>query len=155
MNLEVTRLTSNANSTIGVMHIDDRWVAFTCEDAHHDQKIMGKTRIPAGTYDLALKPVGSSKFDGEYSQFKLQGGYHGMIELQNVPNYEGVLIHIGNSAKDTEGCILVGLGANAQPDSAGSFTIQASAVAFYAVYPQIAQALLSGEGASITVVDAD
>ncbi|MDR2644388.1 MAG: DUF5675 family protein, partial [Endomicrobium sp.] len=51
--------------------------------------------IPAGTYKIAL--VWSNKFQRE------------LPELLNVPKRAAIRIHRGNSVKDTQGCILVGI----------------------------------------------
>lgn len=155
MQLKVERYKSNNVSTLGRMYIDDLQQCFTCEGAHHEPKIFGKTRIPAGTYHVHLKPIGSSRFDHEYSEKFKDIGYAGMLELQGVPDFEGVLIHIGNSAKDTEGCILLGTTPVEHPDVLGSFDVESSTVAFKAFYPIVRDVLQRGEGVVITVEDKD
>lgn len=67
-------------------------------------KRYGATAIPVGRYQVTLK-VQSQKFSKK-KQYEFCDGY--LPRLINVPAFEGVLIHIGNTAKDTEGCILVG-----------------------------------------------
>jgi hypothetical protein len=67
-------------------------------------KKVGVTAIPAGKYQVTLKWK-SPKFSKK-KQYDFCGGY--LPRLINVPAFEGGLIHIGNTAKDTEGCILVG-----------------------------------------------
>ena len=69
-----------------------------------------------------------------------------MLYLNNVPNYEYVLIHIGNTKKDSEGCILVGLGKDVKANS-----ITQSTDAYKLIYPIIAKALLNKEKVEITV----
>jgi hypothetical protein len=94
MELYLKRLHSKDTDTLGFLYSDDRTVeCWTLEDAHHDEKIAGQTRIPAGRYKLTL--AFSSHFQRE------------MIYLVLVPDYTGIMIHMGNRAKDTEGCILV------------------------------------------------
>ncbi|MBR2016478.1 MAG: hypothetical protein IKA00_04145, partial [Prevotella sp.] len=68
------------------------------------KKKKGATAIPVGTYRVTLA-VKSPRFS-QVAQYKFCNGY--LPRLVNVPAYDGVLIHIGNTAKDTEGCILVG-----------------------------------------------
>jgi hypothetical protein len=88
--------------TIGKLYINDEYFCDTLEDTvrdtNHDgvneEKIYGKTAIPYGKY----------KVDITYSyKFKKE-----MPILLNVPGFEGIRIHSGNTPEHTEGCILVG-----------------------------------------------
>lgn len=67
-------------------------------------KIKSKTAIPTGTYSVTLD-IQSPKFSN-YKQYSFCNGY--LPRLVGVPGYDGVLIHIGNTTQDTDGCILVG-----------------------------------------------
>ena len=68
------------------------------------KKRAGVTAIPTGRYKVTLK-VQSPRFSKK-EMYQFCKGY--LPRLVNVIGYEGVLIHVGNTAKDTEGCILVG-----------------------------------------------
>ena len=98
MKLKVIRKSFTEEYTIGKLYIDDMYFCDTLEDKVRDlqkeQKVFGQTAIPYGKY----------KFIINYSEhFK-----RSLPLLLNVPNFEGVRIHAGNFAKDTEGCLLVG-----------------------------------------------
>lgn len=80
--------------TIGKLHVNGTYFCDTLEDAIRTTKIAGKTAIPRGTYKVIVND--SPKFGRK------------LPRLLEVPNYEGVLIHRGNTAEDTAGCILVG-----------------------------------------------
>ena len=67
-------------------------------------KVKGKTAIPTGIYHVDLNSV-SPRFKAR-SWAKIYGGR--VPRLQGVRCFDGVLIHPGNTADDTEGCILVG-----------------------------------------------
>lgn len=106
MELKVKRITTNKPYTIGHLYIDDKFFADTLEDEDRgltqsmsleqisQKKIKSETAIPKGRYQVVWT----------YSDHFKQP----MPLLLNVPGYAGVRIHSGNSAKDTEGCILVG-----------------------------------------------
>lgn len=95
MELEIKRTDKNERRTIGRVYIDGRWLCYSLEDAVRKEKIPGKTAIPAGRYKVTVS----------YSpKFKRL-----LPLLHNVPGFEGVRIHSGNKASDTEGCILLGL----------------------------------------------
>lgn len=94
MVIHVKRLYNTENSTIGEMTIDGIFECFTLEDKERPVKIKSETAIPKGTYKVIINM--SNRFK------KL------LPLLLNVPNFEGVRIHPGNSNHDTEGCILVG-----------------------------------------------
>ena len=96
MNIIVKRIFKGADYTIGKLYIDGKYFCDTLEDTVRAPgvKIPGKTAIPAGKYKIKLT---------ESLRFKKL-----MPRLENVPGFTGVLIHSGNTADDTEGCILVG-----------------------------------------------
>ena len=96
MKLEVKRHYKGPQYTIGRMYADGVYLCDTLEDTVRPdgKKIAGQTAIPAGTYPVRIT----------YSpRFKKM-----LPMLDNVPNFTGVRIHTGNTAEDTEGCILVG-----------------------------------------------
>lgn len=106
MKIEVRRIAKKKDYTIGRMYVDGKYVCDTLEDAVRDAKIKHVTAIPEGEYKVAMGIVSP-----KYSQAKYAWGvkYNGKLpRLLDVPKYDGVLIHVGNSNKDTSGCILVG-----------------------------------------------
>lgn len=92
--LQVVREKSSEFSTLGSMYINREWFCWTLEDVVRKDKIQDKTAIPVGYYPVIVNH--SPKFN------KL------MPLIQNVPGFDGVRIHYGNTDIDTEGCILVG-----------------------------------------------
>lgn len=153
MELELLRLSSQADSTLGVLSevsAGRRFLCFTLEDEHRTAKVMNETRIPAGRYALTLRREGGfhQRYAAQYPDL-----HRGMLWLRDVPGFEWVLIHTGNTDDDTAGCILVGDSAAQNLTEAGS--IGASRAAYRRVYPGIAAALERGEAVWLTVVDHD
>lgn len=95
MMLELRRKEFTEESTIGDLYINGKWICHTLEDPVRKQKINGITAIPAGTY--------KGVFTMSYRFKKI------LPLILDVQNFAGIRIHSGNTAKDTEGCILVGL----------------------------------------------
>lgn len=101
MEIEVQRLWKKTDYTVGRMYVNGIFFSNTLEDAVRDiaedgtGKIYGKTAIPAGRYRVVY--CYSPKFKRR------------MPRLLDVPHFDGILIHAGNTAADTLGCILVGL----------------------------------------------
>lgn len=105
MKLTLKRIALRPTYTIGKLYIDDAYFCDTLEDTVRDtnksgkfdngeQKIKGKTAIPYGTYEI--KWTYSPRFK-KYTP-----------QLMNVPSFEGIRIHSGNSSDHTEGCLLLG-----------------------------------------------
>lgn len=84
---------------------DRRLDSSMSEDAIKKLKVYAETAIPTGTYQVSLNVV-SPKYSKRKYYKDLCGGK--VPRLLNVKGYDGVLIHIGNTNKDTAGCILVG-----------------------------------------------
>ena len=118
MELILKRIALRNEYTIGKLYVDGEYVCDTIEDtvrdldkdgkfANGEVKIPGKTAIPYGRYEITMK-VKSPKYSNftKYSWAKKYDGY--LPRLLNVPHFDGVLIHVGNSALDSEACVLVG-----------------------------------------------
>lgn len=105
MKLTLKRIALRPTYTIGKLYIDDAYFCDTLEDTVRDtnksgkfdngeQKIKGKTAIPYGTYEI--KWTYSPRFK-KYTP-----------QLMNVPSFEGIRVHSGNTSADTEGCLILG-----------------------------------------------
>lgn len=116
MELLLKRIFTNNLYTIGHLYIDGQYFCDTLEDCDRgldssmslstikSKKISSKTAIPTGIYKVSMNTV-SPTFKNRSWAEKLKGIVPRLID---VPGYEGVLIHVGNTADDTSGCILVG-----------------------------------------------
>jgi len=145
MELKLTRKAQIGDATIGNLTSDTGIKCFTLEDIGRDSKVHGQTRIPAGKYEVKFREVMSGKttsYRKKYPWFS----WH--LELQDVPGYQYVYIHVGNTATDTEGCILVGSSWDGKKPFVG-----ASGVAFTVLYQAARKALESGEKVTIEVRD--
>lgn len=97
MELTLKRVSLKDTYTIGRLFVDGQYFCDTLEDKVRPDgvKVYGETAIPAGTYKVVIT----------YSnRFKRM-----LPLLQNVPMFEGIRIHPGNTAVDTHGCLLVGI----------------------------------------------
>jgi hypothetical protein len=144
MKLRLARFPSLDDSTLGGLSIDGRFCCFTLEDEGREVKVPGETRIPAGTYDIKLRAEG--KLHAKYVA-KFPAEHRGVLWLQDVPGFEWVYIHVGNTDDDTLGCILVGDAALSHGE------LGQSVQAYRRLYGQVANAILAGEPTSITVED--
>ena len=116
MDILLRRIARRETYTIGKLYIDGVYFCDTIEDKDRGlrqdlpasvnaaKKRTGVTASPTGRYQVVLN-VKSPKFSKKKA-YEFCDGY--LPRLLNVPAFEGVLIHIGNTAADSEGCILVG-----------------------------------------------
>lgn len=155
MELKVLRFSSQEDSTSGLLFeeggLGKHFLCYTLEDERRALKVKGETRVPAGRYKIELRTEGG--FHERYK--KKYGGFHkGMLHVTNVPNFEYILIHTGNTDEHTAGCLLVG-------DSQENNTIikdgfvGKSNNAYKRIYPDILKALEKNEEVWIEYIDFD
>jgi hypothetical protein len=124
MQLRVLRTTFTNKSTIGELYVDGEFECYTLEDVVRPVKIPGMTAISEGIYQVDVT------FSARFKRL--------LPELRDVPNFQGVRIHPGNTDADTEGCILVG------QTKARDF-IGNSRAAFAKLFPRIEAARKNGK----------
>lgn len=124
MNVTVQRKLFSNISTIGELCIDGVFQCHTLEDTvrKNQPKIPGATAIPAGTYQVIIDD--SVRFNRP------------MPHILDVPGFEGVRIHSGNTDKDTEGCLLLGTYDAQTPD-----WISNSQISFTSFFVKLSKAL--------------
>ncbi len=128
--------------TIGHLYIDGKYFCDTIEDTVRDLnkngvfdngeiKIPDHTAIPYGTYKVTI--TYSNKFKRD------------MPLINDVPNFVGIRIHSGNTAEDTEGCILVG-------ENKVKGKVINSKITFDKLYPILKEAFDKGVEITIEIV---
>lgn len=152
MELQLKRRFRGPKYTIGSLFVNGVYECDTLEDTDRGltsdmsvdvikaKKIYGETAIPSGTYDIDMNTVSPKFKDRPWAKFC--GGK--LPRLLNVKGYEGVLIHVGNKAEDTLGCILVG-------DNKVKGQVINSTSTFQQLYLQMLKAHTRGEKITITI----
>ena len=119
MEIKIKRVAKKPLYTIGHLYVNGRYFCDTLEDTDRGLtqqmsleqikriKVQNKTAIPSGQYRVTLD-VKSPKYSN-YGRYPWAKPINGCVpRLLNTIGFEGVLIHVGNTAEDPSGCILVG-----------------------------------------------
>jgi hypothetical protein len=152
MELIVLRISSQEDSTSGLLFeqtdIGKQFMCYTLEDEKRALKVPGETRVPAGIYDIEFRTEG-----GFHNKYSKKFAFHkGMLQVMNVPNFEYILLHIGNDDSHTAGCLLIGDSQENNMIIKDGF-IGKSGNAYKRIYPKIAKALENGERVTIQYID--
>ena len=137
MEIKVVRDYFTPHTTLGKMFIDGKEFCETLEDCDRNledgnQKIPAATAIPRGTYKVIIDHSNRFKKD--------------MPHILDVPQFEGIRIHAGNTDDDTEGCILLGLGRDVEAES-----ITSSRLAIEAFMEKLQMAIRLKEEVTINI----
>ena len=153
----VQRIHADEETTVGKLYYmhgaQPEFLCYTLEDTLRARgvKIPGETAIPAGVYPMDLHATSAllERYEKRFGMVMPQKD--GMIRLNHVPDFSGVLIHCGNKQEHTEGCILVGEQAHL---TLGEASIGGSYAAYRRVYPHIYNTLAEqGGSAHIEIVN--
>ena len=155
MKLKVLRFSSQEDSTSGLLFEENdlglRFLCYTLEDERRSIKVKGETRVPSGTYKLALRKEGGfhKRYKGKY------GAWHrGMLHVTEVPGFEWILIHTGNTDEHTGGCLLLGDSQENNVIIKDGF-VGKSGNAYKRVYSPIARNIEKGNEVTIEYIDLD
>ena len=100
MKLTLQRYLFAEDYTMGLLFIDGVYFCDTIEDKYRGQnlsktKVANETCIPYGVYSVKIT------YSPKYKK--------NMPQILDVPYFSGVRIHSGNTAKDSSGCVIVGI----------------------------------------------
>jgi len=144
MILRLQRFFDDGTTTLGHLSLDGTFLCFTAEDTYRKVKVDGKTRIPNGIYKIGLRTEG-----GKHQKYlkKFPDFHKGMIWIQDIPDFEFVYFHVGNKASESEGCPLVGNGANTSLDpTVPDAYVTSSTNCYTRIYEDLYQVALSPYG---------
>tara|TARA_R110002074_G_scaffold121968_1_gene256496 strand:- start:16810 stop:17262 length:453 start_codon:yes stop_codon:yes gene_type:complete len=147
MELEIKRLGGDSDTTIGAWYVGEGMAkylfCFSIEDERRINKIAGKTRIPAGRYEIILNKTGG--MNQKYAKYPW---HKGMLELDEVEGFDFIYIHPGNTDDDTEGCLLPNYKADAN-----SMRGENSFECYKDLYLEVISAIQDEEQVFITIKD--
>ena len=131
MESSIIRVAQGNNSTLSHLYLNGIFQCYLLEDKIREVKIPKQTAIPTGVFKLIVNTWGGMNVD--YG--RIWGDMHqGMIEIDGLPNFDNVYIHVGNTIRQTAGCPLCGFGflkAN------GDYTVTNSKDAYRIIYPKL------------------
>jgi hypothetical protein len=140
MKLTLHRFNCGQRATLGELFVDKEFTCFTIEDQDRQletggEKIPRETCIPRGSYPVVV--TWSNRFKRELPLVK------------DVPGFDGIRIHPGNTHDDTEGCILVG---SSWFNTADGPAVNNSRATFGTLFERLEAAYARGEAISLEVI---
>jgi hypothetical protein len=156
--LLVVRLYDSGIDTTGKLYFKSDKLRYvqTLEDSYNKEKVPGSTRIPAGQYEIKLRREGThfEKYcNHSIPEIAELTKRYGILHLQNVPNFQYVLIHILNTALESQGCLGVGHNVNNNSKEPGYLTN--SSLAYIYLFKHIAPVFDRQEQLFINILDFD
>lgn len=136
--LRLCLIDETPDSTVSELRLAEEHLGYVIEDGHRSPKVWGQTRIPAGTYRLRRRRVG-----GFYQRYRDRFAHRFVPELENVPGFTWILIHIGNFVRDTAGCLLM-VTEYHRERTTGNYYGTGSANAYLALYARLEQWYAAG-----------
>lgn len=137
MKLEIKRRIFTDTSTVGSFFIDGERICDSLEDCDRflevdgkAAKIPGKTAIPRGEYKVEIT------WSNRFSKY--------MMQVMDVPHFDGIRIHAGNTSADTEGCPLLG-------NAVDEWTVVNSRVNVQKVFDRVKRALDAKENVHLVI----
>lgn len=118
MKILLKRTAKKSTYTIGKIYVDGQYVCDCIEDKDrglkqsmtleqiNKLKVYGQTAIPTGEYKVTLNVI-SPKYS-KSTWYKQNANGARVPRILNVKGFDGVLIHTGNTAEDSHGCIIIG-----------------------------------------------
>ena len=131
MDLHLARTSSNKYCTIGKLYVNGQFECFTLEDSPI-LRVDNKGPIPVGEYSVIID------FSDRFQKY--------MPHVLDVPGFTGIRIHKGNTDKDTEGCILVGI-------EEGKDCIQGSKIAYDHLLIRLKNAESNDDSISLSITE--
>ena len=144
MSVKILRVAEGKQSTLSQLYIDDVFQCYLLEDKIRAVKISKQTAIPTGNYTLRLNTWGG--MNAQY-RTKFPKVHKGMIEINGLPNFSFVYIHIGNTYTQTAGCPMCGFGFE---QVNGDFQVVSSTDAYKMIYPKLL-AIAESDDKSISI----
>lgn len=153
MELVVDRKWKKQSYTISNLTINGKWFCNVLEDVDRgldssmsiskikELKKPSTTAIPRGTYEITLNVISPKYYTSTFYRQVCNGK---LPRLLNVKGFDGVLIHAGNTSKDSSGCLLVGI--NLERGK-----VLKSQETFRKLYKMLSEAKLRGEYIQITI----
>lgn len=133
MEIIVKRFEFDKDYTISRVFINGEFICYAIEDEIRERKVKGETAIPYGTYNIGIRY--SPRFGPN------------MLWVKNVPGFEYILIHTGNTDDDTEGCLILGMRIG---QLNGKRAVLDSKAAYNKFYPLVKASLDKQEHVQIT-----
>lgn len=147
--LTVLRYLDDGETTLGLIFLRNKFFAYTLEDTHNVEKIEKQTRIPSGIYTIDFN---KNVIDLTEKYRKLYGSWFDFhLEIQHIPNFQNVFIHVGSTHQNTDGSILIADGVSAGTTK----SLQYSRDAYERFYKIVSALLKSNEPVTIQISNED